>query len=496
MKLKKEKIIPAIVFLGIGIFLVSGAITQGVQLDEGGIGDQINGEEGNESQQSVCTAYITGVGCPHCAKSDPIVLDQSLEKNSNLAIIEYEIYQNQENAPVASSYFSSYGGNGVPYLLFNEQDNLIGDRPIIQNIDSKVKEIGSNPCPLPKGNSKSLGKLNLNELPGKPKVFKGEKVLIRKGEEETDSELLRTIITGDIEEALSNKSFKSISPEPVALSGQSLNFEHAAQLNGWIVQWNGEEAQPGEQPLVKEETEPTEEKHLQEGGMTLAKVITLGAADSVNPCAIAVLTLMLIAILTYNPRKKRKILLAGLAFTLSVFVMYLIYGLIIVKFFQLVQTLASIRLLLYQILGAGAIILGILEIKDYFDYTPGTLGTEMPLSLRPKMKKMINGVTSPLGAAVVGVLVTLFLLPCTIGPYIILGGMLSTVAEVLDTLPLLLLYNFIFVLPMIGITLIVYGGIAEVEDVSEWREQNIRYLHLIAGSIIFCIGIAMFLLWI
>ena len=231
------------------------------------------------------------------------------------------------------------------------------------------------------------------------------------------------------------------------------------------------------------------------GELTLAKIVSLAAVDAVNPCALAVLTLMLIAILTFNPRVRRNILLAGLAFTTSVFLMYLLYGLVIIRFFQIVQALTDIRLWLYKILGLAAIILGCLNIKDFLSYKPGSLGTEMPMSLRPKVKKIISGVASPKGAFVVGAFVTVFLLPCTIGPYIICGGILCPLS-LLEILPWLLLYNLIFVLPMLVITAVCYVGFVAVEDVSGWKEKNIRYLHLVAGLIIFGLGAAMVLGWV
>lgn len=224
--------------------------------------------------------------------------------------------------------------------------------------------------------------------------------------------------------------------------------------------------------------------------LTLAKIVSLGAVDSVNPCTLAILTLVLIAIITYNPKKRRNILLTGLAFTLSIYVIYFFYGIVIVKFFQIVQVLTSIKLILYKILGGVAIILGILEVKDFVRYKPGGFLTEMPLSWRPKAKGIISGITSPKGAFSVGAFCAIFLLPCTIGPYVIAGGILS-VLRLLETMPWLLFYDFIFVLPMLGITFLVYAGATTVERVSGWREKNIRYLHLIAGLLMLGIGIGM-----
>ncbi|KPJ56358.1 hypothetical protein AMJ49_05140, partial [Parcubacteria bacterium DG_74_2] len=141
-------------------------------------------------------------------------------------------------------------------------------------------------------------------------------------------------------------------------------------------------------------------------------------------------------------------------------------------------------------LGGAAILLGVLNIRDFFKYKPGGFLTEMPMFLRPKVKKIISGITSPKGALGVGVFVTIFLLPCTIGPYIICGGILST-CEFIEIFPWLLMYNLIFILPMLVIVGLIYLGLRKVKDVSAWKEKNIRYLHLMAGLIIFGLGVAM-----
>ena len=116
----------------------------------------------------------------------------------------------------------------------------------------------------------------------------------------------------------------------------------------------------------------------------------------------------------------------------------------------------------------------------------------MPLFLRPNLIKIISGVTSPTGAFVVGLFVTLFLLPCTIGPYVIAGGILSSI-NLLATLPWLLLYDLIFVLPMLIIVGLIYAGISKIDDLVGWKDKNIRYLHLIAGIIILVIGVLILL---
>ena len=228
--------------------------------------------------------------------------------------------------------------------------------------------------------------------------------------------------------------------------------------------------------------------------ITLSKVVGLAAVDAVNPCALAVLALMLMAIMSYS-KSRKKILLSGLSFTLAIFVGYMIYGVLLVKVFQIVQIITSIRLILYKILGGIAIILGLLQLKDSIKYKPGGFMTEMPISWRPKAKKLISNATGPKSSFFVGIFVTLFLLPCTMGPYLIMAGIMSFF-ELLKVFPWLILYNIIFVLPMIIITLLVYAGLSNIKDIKKWRDKKIRLLHFIESFILLGIGLGMFMGWV
>jgi len=218
------------------------------------------------------------------------------------------------------------------------------------------------------------------------------------------------------------------------------------------------------------------------------RITGLALADSISPCAIAVLTMILMSILIKNPGKKEKVLYAGLSFILAVYVGYLFYGIIIVQFFK------SFAEVLRDNSGFVFMIIGALNIKDYFLYKKGGIATEMPIFLRPKVKKIIDGITSPFGAFFTGFLITLFLLPCTIGPYIVASGLLAD-KIFLIAIFWLLYYNLVFVLPMLIIVGIIYFGFVKVDEVSGWKESNIRLLHLIAGILLFVVGFSLLIGW-
>ncbi len=225
----------------------------------------------------------------------------------------------------------------------------------------------------------------------------------------------------------------------------------------------------------------------------IATVVGYALVDAVNPCVLAMLAMLLIVILTRHPENKKKVLYAGFSFIAAIFMTYFFYGVIIIQLLQGVNEIfASTSIYLYAIFGLGAIVLGLLNIKDYLRYKPGQLATEMPISWRPRVKKLIETASSAKGAFLVGIFVTLFLLPCTIGPYIITGGILAQLT-ILETIPWLILYNIIFAIPMIAITLGIYIGYMTVESTANWKDLNIKKLHLVSGIVMIILGVYLFL---
>jgi len=463
---------------------------------------QLSKAQESQIGHDFCVVYFTGVGCTHCAKADPIVLSQLPSEYSNLVVVEYEIYQNRENASLLYQYDEKYNsGMGIPLLIFGKDDTLIGGNPILKNIRKIIEEKQTNPLACLNGLMSCFCETNINDLPGSPKIWQQGKILIKDkisnelllSKTESDQLFKKLLKSDNVEKELDGIEYEKITPLKVALSGQKIEFNKALKIGNWVFQWNDGEQ---EENLIVANEENKEEETLlisPEGSQpkfTIAKILSLAIVDAINPCALAVLILMLTAILAYNPGKRKNIIFAGLAFVGAVFLMYLIYGLLIVKFFQVIQGLSAIRLWLYKALGVIAIILGILNIRDFIKYKPGSIGTEMPMFMRSKVKRIISGITSPKGAFGVGLFVTLFLLPCTIGPYIIVGGILYTL-EFLKVLPFLIFYNLIFIIPMLVIIGLVYWRFSKIGDISSWKEQNINKLHLVTGLIMFILGIAM-----
>ena len=233
---------------------------------------------------------------------------------------------------------------------------------------------------------------------------------------------------------------------------------------------NGEVQNPGNNNSQKNQT-----------AVTIPIVISGALVDAINPCEFAVLILLLTTILATGDRKKS--LKAGLAFSTSMFISYYLMGL---GLYGVVAT-TGLSTTFMKIIGVLAIIVGIFNLKDYFWYGKGFI-MEVPMSWRPKLKKIIGSITSPIGAFFTGFLVSLFLLPCTSGPYIVVMGMLGNTVTFHTALWMLLLYNLIFISPMILITLGVYKGL-DPKKLEKVRKGKLKLLHLIAGLIMLGMGI-------
>ncbi len=218
--------------------------------------------------------------------------------------------------------------------------------------------------------------------------------------------------------------------------------------------------------------------------LTFSAVLLGAAVDAINPCAFAVLIILITAVLGAGGR--RQALYAGLAFSLSIFVSYYLMG---IGLYSAVEA-AGISRAIYIAVAMLAVLIGLFNLKDYLWYGKWFV-MEVPLSWRPTLKKTIRRVTSVPGAFFTGLVVSLFLLPCTSGPYIVILGLLAQTETRLSAMLWLVLYNIVFVIPMITITAAVYLGLTTAEKAEAWRTGHLQALHLIAGTVILLLGLAM-----
>ena len=273
--------------------------------------------------------------------------------------------------------------------------------------------------------------------------------------------------------------FYGLEEEPFAPSGRSedLALERAIRLA----------IETGAPPPLSRISESSARSLAED--LTIPAVILAAAADSVNPCTFAVLVLLLGTLLVAQ-RKGRKtlVLKAGFAFTIAVFISYFLMG---IGIFSAIQA-AGIQRPFIIAVSSLAILLGLWNMKDYFAY--GKWFTiEVPQRWRPTVKRLTASVVSVPGAFFIGVADSLFLLPCSSGPYIAILALLSKTTTRPEGIVYLLLYNVIFVLPLVAITLAVHFGFTTTARAERWRSARLGKLHLLSGIVMFLLGAGMLL---
>ncbi|MDZ7786386.1 MAG: hypothetical protein U5L95_04675 [Candidatus Saccharibacteria bacterium] len=215
---------------------------------------------------------------------------------------------------------------------------------------------------------------------------------------------------------------------------------------------------------------------------TLGLVVTSAAIDSINPCAIGVLILMVSVILGQGGGTKR-LLLNGFAYIFAIFATYLIAGLGLVYFFAAIPIVIAEYLSLFV---ASLVILGgILEIKDYFWYGKG-FSLQIPTYFANKIHKYSTEKTSLMGVMFLGAFVAAVELPCTGAPYLAIITILRIDFNFIAFL-MMVLYNLIFVAPLIVILIMVAGG-AKVSAVSKWKEDSKGTMRLFMGLLLAALG--------
>lgn len=215
---------------------------------------------------------------------------------------------------------------------------------------------------------------------------------------------------------------------------------------------------------------------------TLSLVLVTAAVDAINPCAIGVLILMVSVIMSGKKSTKRLLLLGG-AYIFAIFMTYLLAGLGLIYF------LANIPILVaeYLSLGVGMLVIlaGILEIKDFFWYGRGW-SLQIPAKFSKKIKAYSTSKTTFAGVMFLGAFVAAVELPCTGAPYLAIITVLSLNFDFYAFL-LLILYNLIFVAPLIFILLLVAGG-AKLSSVHKWKEENKGSMRLMLGLLLIGLG--------
>lgn len=221
-------------------------------------------------------------------------------------------------------------------------------------------------------------------------------------------------------------------------------------------------------------------------GPLLPFVLSAGFLDSFNPCAIAVL-LIFIALL-FTLRKKRLVIVSlGLVYIIAIYLTYLGIGLSLFKAIHLF----GIPHLVTKIGAWIVIIVGIWGLKD--SIFPGKTNIlTIPVKSRQLIASWATRATIP-AAIVAGFLVGVTEFPCSGAVYVATLTLLAAKVTFAKGLLYLLLYNFMFVLPLIIILLVTTNRMI-TEKLINIDETNSGRIRIASALIMIAVGVVI-LIW-
>jgi thiol-disulfide isomerase/thioredoxin len=244
-----------------------------------------------------------------------------------------------------------------------------------------------------------------------------------------------------------------------------------------------------------EETKKAEESIIQRfRSLGIITIVSAGLLDGINPCAFATL-IFFISYLTFLGRKRTEILSVGLGYSGAVFITYLMIGLGILSFIQRLSFLPLFSRVIYILTIAFALVLGVLSLHDYIQLKRGR-PSEMKLQLPDFLKKRIHRTIrerskSPrylLAAVTAGFIVSLVEFACTGQVYLPTILFVTNVPSLkASAVSYLLLYNFMFIVPLLIIFGIVYWGVTS-EQLAFFLQKRASSIKLYTSLLFFVLA--------
>lgn len=224
---------------------------------------------------------------------------------------------------------------------------------------------------------------------------------------------------------------------------------------------------------------PTAKTHLEHAeseiidrfhALGILAVAGAGLLDGINPCAFATIVFF-ISYMNLVGRSKREMLIAGSAFTLAVFLTYLLLGLGTLSFMNYLNRFSIVAKCVYLLAAIVTFTLAGLSLYDAFKAQHGRIKEitlQLPKAVKLHIHKIIREHTRAsgiiAGALVIGFAISALELVCTGQVYLPTLIFVTGIEGIrIHAFAYLFLYNLMFVLPLLGVFGCVYWGVTSMQ---------------------------------
>jgi cytochrome c biogenesis protein CcdA/thiol-disulfide isomerase/thioredoxin len=448
--------------------------------------------------------FVYANGCSHCEKVKPLIADLQA-RYPELRIAMLEINDNKTNRDNFLAMLPRYGlgtAYSVPTVLIDESA-LVGETEIKDHFEEKIlaekertpalspaEPAPSTPTTLPADRNVSIDAVYFYG-DGCSHCEKVKPLIASLSSRYPDLNLTRLEIYNNAENRqklidMSSRHGIQNPGVPTVFIGNSVLIGDAEITNRFEAEILAERERIASCANTTQANQTPDNCLPATPRLSPYMVVFAALVDSTNPCGLSVLVFLLISMAAAGDRKR--ILLVGGVYIAAMFLFHLFVGIGLFSAFSLSGLAKPFSL----IGGAVALILGIITLADVLRNRENYL-LSIPESRKGLLGTYIRTATVP-AAFVLGILAGLLGFSCTGGIYISILGLMGKDMTVVAGLPWLILYNVVFVLPLVLITLLVAFGLSP-ERAERWRTENKRTFRGIIGVIMVLLGLVILLGW-
>jgi cytochrome c biogenesis protein CcdA len=224
----------------------------------------------------------------------------------------------------------------------------------------------------------------------------------------------------------------------------------------------------------------------QPANLLLPTVLLTGLVDGINPCALAIL-LFFVSFLFTIRKTRVSVARMGAVYIGVVYVVYFLIGLGLLQ--------ASTLLTGHWLGQAGAALLILMGLTSMLGalFPNFPIRLEVPERSKESLKTWMYRATLP-ATLVLGTLVGLHTFPCSGGPYVAVLGLLASQTGFWQGLGYLVLYNLMFVVPLIVVLVLSLDPVLG-NRIQAWERSSSKIIRSVTGAIMAVVGLGL-LIWV
>ena len=236
--------------------------------------------------------------------------------------------------------------------------------------------------------------------------------------------------------------------------------------------------------------------------MKVIPIIAAALLDGINPCAFAGIIFLVAYLSMVQKRSFKEVFWTGIMYIAGIFVIYFLIGIGLARVFTALNVLKYVSKTLYIIMGCLTLALSYYSFQDYFSLKAAEEGKEskvtlqLPAWLKLQIHDFIHNYSNvkyiiPFGFCL-GVVVSFLEFFCTGQIYLpTIMYMVSIPELALKAVFYLLLYTFVFTLPLLIIFIIVLIG-SKSGRMKAMNRRQVQIVKLLTGFLFLLLSILMF----